>query len=208
MYDNVTGIILSGGTSSRMGRDKALLPLEGITVIEYITNLMRTIFKDVILITNTIDKYKFLNIPLFEDIFKVGGPLAGIHSGLANSQTDDNFILSCDMPLIKEGIIKSIIEFATDKPITICKSEGFLQHLAGRYSKSVLPAAEKLLVRETENIGDRKQKHRAKVYSLLHKVGSEILEAEELPDYNPSTFFNMNNTKDYEKIIAYFNNKI
>ncbi|MEN8194368.1 MAG: molybdenum cofactor guanylyltransferase [Bacteroidota bacterium] len=204
MIDHITGIILSGGNSRRMGQNKALLPLGEITIIEHVANLMNSIFTNVILITNTPDEYKFLDLPMFEDIFKVGGPLAGIHSGLVNSKTDENFILSCDMPLMKSEIIKSIIEFGTDKPITVCSSEGMLQHLAGRYSKSVLQNAEGLLKREAENNDPKTRKHCAKVYSLLTNVGFEEIKAEDLPGHNSTVFFNMNNKEDYEKILSMF----
>ena len=204
MYSNITGIMLSGGTSSRMGENKALLPLGKKKVIEHIADLMCSIFSNVILITNTPDEYEFLNLPLYEDIFKVGGPLAGIHSGLENSNTEDNYILSCDMPLMKADIIKSIIEFKTKKPVTVCKSEGFIQHLAGRYSKSISQTAGKLLQQEGENVKLKNEKHRAKVYSLLNEVGFETIEAEEILGYHPKIFFNMNNKEDYQKILSLF----
>lgn len=204
MYDNITGIILSGGTSSRMGSNKALLPLGEKMVIEHIVELMNSVFSDVILITNTPEEYEFLNMPMFKDIFKVGGPLAGIHSGLVNSKTEENFILSCDMPLMKPEIIKSIIQFETDKPITVCSSEGSLQHLAGKYSKSISNTAEELLRREAVNIEQKKGKHRAKVYSLLNDAGFETIKAEGLPGYDPAIFFNMNNKEDYKKMLSSF----
>ncbi len=204
MYNNITGTILSGGKSSRMGENKALLPLGEKKVIEHITELMRSIFADVILITNTPDEYEFLDLPMYKDIFKVGGPLAGIHSGLENTKTEENFILSCDMPLMTADFIKSIIEFKTDKPVTVCKSEGFIQHLAGRYSKSISQTAGKLLQQEEENGKLKNGKHRAKVYSLLNEVGFETIEAAELPGYHPKVFFNMNNREDYQKILSLF----
>ena len=204
MYNNITGIILSGGTSSRMGENKALLQLGKKKVIEHITDLMCSIFANVILITNTPNEYEFLNLPMYEDIFKVGGPLAGIHSGLVNSKTEENFILSCDMPLMRADIIKSIIEFKIKKPITVCMSEGSIQHLAGRYSKFISQTAGNLLQQEEENIKLRNGKHRAKVYSLLNDVGFETIKAEELQGYHPKIFFNMNNKEDYQKMISLF----
>ena len=103
---------------------------------------------------------------------------------------------------MKPEIISSIIEFNTDKPISVCESEGFLQHLAGRYSRSVIKSAERLLERETNN--PEKGKHRAKVYSLLNEVGFATIKADELPGYDPTVFFNMNNKEDYEKMISLF----
>jgi len=75
MYRDVTGIILSGGKSSRMGGNKSLLKIGDTTIIERVRDLMKSLFSDVILITNDPADYKFLNIPIFEDIFKHKGPL-------------------------------------------------------------------------------------------------------------------------------------
>ena len=203
MYKNMTGIILSGGKSTRMGENKSLMKIGDKTVIERTLTLMHSLFQEVILITNTPEEYKFLNIPLFEDIYKYMGPLAGIHSGLLNSRTESNFIISCDIPLITKEIIEYIIEYDTTHPITVCKADGYIQQLAGKYSKSLLPKIETLLKIETEETRDSNQKKRkCKVHSLLDLVGSEIIEAKELDFYSEGIFLNMNRQKDYQKIIS------
>lgn len=201
MYSDVTGIILAGGKSTRMGENKSFLKLGDKTVIEKITNLMKNIFKTVLLITNTPEEYEFLSIPIFEDIYKYKGPLAGIHSGLTNSKTQNNFVISCDIPLMTEEMIKYIVEFKTEKPITVCKADGFIQQLAGRYSKSVLPLAEEILINYTEEIRAGIQKNRkCNVLNLLDKAGSEIIDAEKLFFYKENIFFNMNRLEDYKKL--------
>ena len=91
MYKDITGIILSGGKSSRMGLNKSLIELSGKTFIQRTKDLMSGLFENVILITNEPDLYDFLDIESYVDIFKVFGPLGGIHSGLINSKTDENF---------------------------------------------------------------------------------------------------------------------
>ena len=145
MYKNITGIILSGGKSTRMGENKSLMKLGDRTVIEHTLLLMQSLFSEVILITNTPDEYKFLNIPLFEDVYKYRGPLAGIHSGLLNSTTEENFVISCDIPLITKEIIEYIIKYDTTHPVTVCRADGYIQQLAGKYSKSLTPKIEALL---------------------------------------------------------------
>src|SRR6266496_3170841 len=100
MYNDITGIILAGGKSSRMGTNKAFLRLGNKYVIEILADLMKNIFSKMILITNEPALYKFLKIDIYEDIYKNKGPLGGIHSGLVNSQTEKNFVLSCDIPFI------------------------------------------------------------------------------------------------------------
>ena len=76
MYKDVTGIILSGGKSSRMGVNKSLLKIGELTIIERVRDLMKSLFNEVILITNDPADYKFLNIPIYEDVFTRKGPLA------------------------------------------------------------------------------------------------------------------------------------
>lgn len=85
MYKDITGIILAGGKSKRMGLNKSFLKVGEVTMIERTTELMKSLFERVILITNTPDEYKFLGIEMFEDIYKNVGPLAGIHSGLSHA---------------------------------------------------------------------------------------------------------------------------
>jgi len=104
MYKDFTGIILSGGKSSRMGSDKALLTVGDETIIERITDLMKSIFSDVHIVTNTPEDYKFLNIPLYEDIFKNKGPLSGIHSGLHHSliNTTQDLLRICLLPQVSD----------------------------------------------------------------------------------------------------------
>ena len=161
-----------------MGENKALLKIEDKTIIEHTVELMKSIFTTVLLITNTPGEYEFLNIPIHEDVFKEKGPLAGIHSGLVNSKTEKNFIISCDLPLMGKEVVEYIIKLKTEKSITLCKADGYIQQLAGVYSKSLLPIIENILTAEK----------RHSVYSLLDKVDSEIIEIEKLAFYKKISF--------------------
>ena len=201
MYSDITGIILAGGKSTRMGQNKSLLKIGELTVIERVIQLMSSIFKDTILITNTPDEYKFLNIQMYKDIYEYKGPLAGIHSGLANSTTEENFIISCDIPLMTQEMIEYIVDYKSENLITICKADGFIQQLAGRYSKSVLTNTEEILlegIAETSDINQKKRK--CSVLGLIDKVGAEIIDVKNLEFYKEGTFHNMNRPEDYEKI--------
>ncbi len=109
MYRDVTGIILAGGRSTRMGENKAFLKIGNFTAIEIVRNFMQSLFTNVILITNSPAEYSFLGLDTYEDVYKNMGPLAGIHSGLLNSTAEKNFILSCDLLLMKKEIVDYII---------------------------------------------------------------------------------------------------
>lgn len=200
MHDDITGIILSGGRSSRMGVNKSLLKIGSKTIIEHVVALMESLFHRVIIITNDPEEYSFLDVPLFTDIYSRMGPLAGIHSGLVNSVTKKNFILSCDIPLMTPQMIEYLVNYKTDKTITVARAEGFVQQLCGLYDKSCLKDAEKILKEETEseNRNSDQKKRGCRVLSLLQLSGAEIIEAEDLPFYSPDLYFNMNKREDYE----------
>lgn len=203
MYNDITAIILSGGKSSRMGRNKALLKIGYKTIIERVRDQMQQIFKDVVLITNTPDEYKFLDLPLYEDIYKYKGPLAGIHSGLSNSSTNKNFIISCDLPLITKEMIEYLVEFKTNKLITVAQADGYIQQLAGKYSKNCLNIAEEILEEQVnlENRNTDQKKRGCTVLRLISRVGAEIIDAEALSFYKKDLYFNVNKTADYKLLI-------
>lgn len=207
MHNAITAIILSGGKSSRMGTNKALLKIGDKTIIERVRDQMQQIFKDVVLITNTPEEYKFLDLPIYEDIYKHKGPLAGIHSGLLNSSTDTNFIISCDLPLITKEMIEYLIAFKTNKLITVARANGYIQQLAGKYFKECLVTAEKILKEQVilENRNTEQKKRGCNVLRLINRIGAEIISAESLPFYNEDLYFNVNRTADYNLLVKKIN---
>ncbi|MCL4278569.1 MAG: molybdenum cofactor guanylyltransferase [Ignavibacteriaceae bacterium] len=205
MYKDITGIILAGGKSKRMGLNKSFLKVGEVTMIERTTELMKSLFDRVILITNTPDEYKFLGIEMFEDIYKNVGPLAGIHSGLAHSITDKNFIISCDIPFVNKGVIEFIINYKTNKSITITKADGFVQQLCGLYSKQDLQEIVELIEDDKLEINNS-QKCGCKVLQLVQKLDAEIIDiANEYGGYEEGMFLNMNKPEDFELVRGRMN---
>ena len=202
MYDDITGIILSGGKSTRMGENKSLLKIGNKSIIESVRDLMQSLFPNVILITNNPEEYQFLGLKIFEDIFFSMGPLAGIHSGLTYSSTAKNFVISCDIPLMTAQMISYLVSYKTDKLITIAKADGFIQQLCGVYDKECIPYALEILS-DKINFDEKnpKQKKRGcKVLGLINVVGAEIINAEIVPFYKKNIFFNMNKKEDFNFI--------
>ena len=196
MYFDITGVILAGGKSSRMGVNKSFLELGNQSIIERIVDLMKSFFSEVIIITNTPDEYKFLNLPLYKDIYKWKGPLAGIHSGLLNSKTEQNFVISCDVPLMNKEMIEYIIEYKSDKPIKFCEAAGYHQPLVGRYSKKILKEIEKFI--SNNEMSDKS------FHCFLKSVDAEIIHPEKLLFYKDELFFNLNRPEDYENLKLKF----
>lgn len=201
MQKNITSIILAGGQSSRMTRNKALLKLEDKTVIEIVAYKMKIIFSEVLISTNGIDEFRFLGLPLIQDIFTHKGPLAGIHSALKYSSTQNNFIISCDMPLVSSELVNFIATYKSDKKIILPEAEGRIQQLCGVYSKSLLPIIEQIILES-----EKDQKIKGSIYELIERDSAEVINVESLPFYDPKMFFNMNTPEEYEQIKKNYQN--
>ena len=200
MYKDINGFILAGGKSSRMGTDKALLYIEEKKIIEIAAEKLKKVFKKVFIITNNSVDYSFLNFKTYTDIYKNKGPLSGIHSALVNSDTENNFIISCDTPLISSELIKIIINTESDKSVIIPKTKRGIEPLCGVYSKQCLPSIKNILLSETKNYC---------MNHFLEKIDVEYLDMENsFTCYTDDLFFNLNTKKDYKEILTIFNNSI
>src|SRR5262249_35555738 len=93
----VTGFVTAGGRSSRMGRDKAWLMLDGRAMIEHVVTALSPATDAVAIIAND-DEYKKLGLPVFADSKAGIGPLEAIRTALANSKTERVLLVGCDMP--------------------------------------------------------------------------------------------------------------
>lgn len=96
--------ILCGGKSSRMQTEKGLVMFNNKPFIEWILNAVKPISNQIFLITENPD-YSIYNYPLLADIHKDKGPVGGIHTALTHTNTQQNLILSCDIPMISTNII-------------------------------------------------------------------------------------------------------
>ena len=105
---DITGIILAGGKSSRMGRDKGFLTLNNTPFVQYSIDALKPLVSEILIVSDNPD-YDVFGLKRINDIKKNAGPVAGICSGLEASSTDYNVILSCDIPLITSEIVKKLI---------------------------------------------------------------------------------------------------
>jgi len=197
MYNDITGIILCGGKSIRMGRNKAFLRLGDKFVIEVISNLMKQLFDRVMLITNDINNYEFLNLETYGDMYIGKGPLGGIHSGLTHSNTEKNFIISCDIPLITKDAIRFIADYPSEKKIIVPYDEGFIQQMCGVYSKCCLGVIEEII--------EQPDSKKCKVLELVERAGGDIIDISNIMSgYTQNMFLNMNDISNYHKVVELY----
>ena len=106
---NITGIVLAGGKSSRMGSDKGLLTMNSKMFIEYVVDALKPLVDDIIIVSNNkaYDQFAFERVA---DCLKDSGPLAGLYSGLYHSKTEFNLVLSCDIPMITTEVLNKLVD--------------------------------------------------------------------------------------------------
>lgn len=114
MQKNITGIILAGGKSSRMGTDKGTLLLNGITFTQHIINNLTPIVDEIIIVSNH-DIYDQFGVKRISDNIQNYGPVAAIYTGLKASKTDHNLIISCDSPKVDIHVFKPLLEEINNK---------------------------------------------------------------------------------------------
>lgn len=183
---DITGVILAGGKSSRMGTDKALVKLNGTPLIERIAQTLRDVFERVIIIANNPEPYKYLGFEIFGDVYKDCGPLGGIHSAFFHTTSEQLFIVGCDTPHISPELIRHIIAYPSSASIKVCKAGKQVQPLVGSYHRKSLP----FILVQLEN-------RQWKMMKLLEAVSAEILPiGESLELYSPDLFLNVNSRED------------
>ena len=132
----VTGIILAGGRSSRMGIEKGMVNFQGQPLIQYSIDVLKNYCSRIIISTNS-NAYYSLGYPVQNDIVHEAGPMGGIYSSLLHSKTDYNLILSCDTPFVTSFLLRKILENSEGYQVVIPLSrQGFPEPLIGFYHKN------------------------------------------------------------------------
>ena len=185
---DVTGVILAGGESRRMGSNKALLPYRGGRFIEAIHRQLAEIFSEVILVTNSPQQYAFLPCRTVPDLFAGMGVLAGIHSGLYHSSSPAIFAVACDMPYLVEGLVRHLASQADPGGVLIPESPGGLEPLHAVYGKGCLAAIEATLLS-----GQRR------IVSFFDRTTVNRMNREQVARFDPAfvSFININTPVDY-----------
>ncbi len=149
---NITGIILAGGKSSRMGTDKGFLTLNNKPFVQYSIDAIKPLVSEIIIVSDNPD-YDILGYKRVSDTIKDAGPVAGICSGLKVSNTDYNLILSCDIPLIKTEILKKLIIGANNAfDIVQIESNGKTMPLIALYKKQCYGLFSNLLKKDERRL--------------------------------------------------------
>lgn len=174
-------IILAGGKSTRMGEDKGLMPLFGKSMISYVLDRALEINSEIIIVSDNAN-YKKFGYPVVKDVFKEKGPLAGMYSGLINSNIEKNIVLSCDIPYIRSGLLKYLFYQSEGFDITIPVHKERIHPLIGIYSKKCADHFKKCI-----------ELDKLKITNAFEPFNTNMVDVDEFDDI---AFKNLNSKKD------------
>lgn len=187
----VTGIILSGGQSIRMGKNKAFIEIKGQTIIDRTAELFRDMFHQVILVTNDPLQYAHLDLEIVTDFIPTSGSLIGIYTGLFYSSHTHCFVAACDMPFLRKNVVEHMIAMKDHYDVVIPHLKDGYHPLHALYSKKCLKAIEERI----------DEKH-LKIIDFFNKVKVRELTHEDLSAIDPAmnSFFNINTPEDLKTL--------
>lgn len=189
------GYILTGGRSSRMGRDKFQLSLDGLTFLERAIRQVESLGIPCSVVASPSQSHTAFGVPIIHDIQPGMGPLGGIYTALRTCTEEQVLILPCDVPLISGELLHLLLREAQGMDIVLPVDRSGRRHsLCAIYSTRCLPRIEEQLER-----GD------LKVRSLLDHAGLRVksirLEDEGIPE---STLLNVNTPQELADLLRIY----
>jgi len=186
---DITGIILVGGLSRRMGTDKAFLDLNGRPLIERALEVCREVCGTVLLVGNRPERFGAYGLPMVADIYP-GSSLGGLYTGLSHATTPAIFAIPCDIPFPNAAIMQYLISRRDDYDAVVPLTAHGVEPLFAVYTKACLEPMRQML--ETGNV---------RINDLYSHVRTRYVEKTELTTLDPSgtAFLNLNTPDDYER---------
>jgi molybdopterin-guanine dinucleotide biosynthesis protein A len=181
--NNITGIILSGGKSIRMGENKAFIKIEGAPIISRIYALFKELFQEIIIVTDQKELFANFNSNIYSDLIPNKGVLGGVYTGIFFSNFLYSFCVACDMPFIKKSLVQYLIKNIKDEDVIVPRTKDGLQPLHAIYSKNCLDPIKRII-----------EQGKYKIIDFYNLVNVKIVEENDFLSLDPhrESFINMN----------------
>lgn len=188
------GVILAGGQSSRMGRNKAFIEFRGEPLIQRLAHRMQDWFEQVVVVTNSPELYGFLGLPLVGDRIPGLGPLGGLEAGLSSCKYDHAFFCATDMPFVSEALVRYMVGLAPEYDVVVPMLGGEYEPMHAVYSRSCLPWV-------TEKLDSR----RLRLLSIYDQARLRVVNEAEIRRFGDPEwlFFNCNTPEDLNRARAW-----
>jgi len=172
-----------------MGLEKGTSLLMEKPLVEYSVDTLSQICENIIISANTSD-YDYLGYPVVKDEVKDVGPIGGIYTCLKSSQTEDNIVLSCDMPLIPNILIQYIYSEKALYDAVIPVFKGFSEPMCAYYNKSI-----------TEDLLKAIHDKNYKIQDVVKEFNTKFLDIDSnFPFYQDNLFANINSPNDLKEV--------
>ena len=191
----VTGLILAGGQSKRLGRDKALLPWpresSETTLLHHVHGVLAAVCDEVIVVGNRADLTGFTVVP---DVSAVGSSLTGLVSGLQAARTPLALAVACDMPFLNVQLLRALVALASDEwdaVAPVIRDEPETLHTV--YHRRSLATAKQML-----QAGD------LKLARLIGRLHVRRISSNEVREFDPdlASFENVNTSEELSQARA------
>jgi molybdopterin-guanine dinucleotide biosynthesis protein A len=189
----VMGAVLAGGESRRMGRDKALLEVEGRTLLARAVAVLEAVFEEVVVVAPRGRGYDDLGVEVVPDIRPGRGPLGGIHAALHRGCGRPVFMLACDMPHVTPELVRWIVGSGThgSTPVRLVRDTKGLQPLCALYSGECLSAVERAL-----------DEDRLSLLAFVDSLEAQVLALDRNQSWHRSDLLeNLNHSKAFEEML-------
>ena len=187
VYSDVTGVLLAGGKSTRMGCDKVSLEVSGQTVFSRSLDFLQQLFSRVIIAGNR-PELALPGIPAIPDIYP-GSALGGLHTGLKYAGTDWVFVIPCDMPYPDSHIVDLLFRMHEGADVVVPQTPGGYEPVFAFYHKRCLPVFE-----------DALKRGRKSIFALYQQLNVRFLDWQNMPAGWEKSMLNINTPKDLERI--------
>jgi molybdopterin-guanine dinucleotide biosynthesis protein A len=189
----MTSIVLAGGKSSRLGRNKALQIIDGRSLIQRVIDSLATLSTEIIVVTahgEAIPCYSAVQIETVADIYPEKGPLGGIYSGLMSSRSSRAVAVGCDTPFLSASLLRYMTQVRSMYDVVVPRIKNKLEPLCAVYSESCTGPIQRLLAQDELRI-DR----------LFGMVKVKYVGESEVNRFDPKhlSFFNVNSHADLDR---------
>lgn len=192
---DLTGIVLAGGASRRIGRDKAFLELDGRSLIEVVIERMAWVCAELLVVVNDVRPYAGLGVRVVEDRFRGVGVLGGLHAGLEAATHELTLAVGCDMPFLHLDLLRAFAGWAEGFDVAVLRHEDGeqVEPLHAVYRRTCLPAMEAAI-----------RAGRRRIISFFPQVRVRYVTSAEVAPFDPdlSSFRNVNTPEEWEATRA------
>jgi molybdopterin-guanine dinucleotide biosynthesis protein A len=187
----LSGAILAGGQSSRMGENKAFVTVGGVPIIERVIAQVRPLVSELTIITNTPDRYEHLGLPLHRDILPGKASLGGLYTAIETAAADYTLVVSCDQPFLNPDLLRYLNSLRQGYDVIVpLNRDDYPQSMHAIYGKAcAVPIRQRL------------EADRLKVIGFFPDVKVREVRSEEIDRYDSQrwSFINVNTPEDLDR---------